>query len=311
MADDIALNTVESPEGAAVFVPSSGGISIDLTQEQSSPDEETSYEPSTLAELQAKYSALANLYPTTPKTDPAPSFNTKGKVICFDTETTGVTPLDSRLVVASFWDLSKGPETMTTFAGWDEEILINEIASYLNAEQPETLVAYNIGFDLNFFLTRMMAFGVRCPTMKKMKLYDIMTIFAQGGESYAKPISKVGTAEDWLNYFYGETKPFTIDELLEGFKNGDLVPAIVRNHACVYAEGRFYQLIQEVYGGPDEFVDQLVPTLSVGSGNLAFQSNTVVCPVCLTNNVCKGGSSKQACVVCRTDITELCRSARS
>jgi hypothetical protein len=305
MAETGELATVETPTGENVFVPSGGGISIDLTAESSASEYEDSGSIST-TDAQAYYKALANLYPTTPKTSENPQVNIKGKVVCFDTETTGTSPLTSKLVVCTFWDLSKGPETMETFSGWDEEILIKEIAEYLNREAPETLVAYNMGFDLNFLLTRMMAFGVRCPSMNKMKNFDVMTILGQGGNQFAKQISKVGTAEDWLQYFYGEAKPFTIDELLEGYKKNDLVPAIVRNHACVYCEGRMYQLMMQVWGGDSSFTDELVAPKTVTTKSTTFAATKVQCPVCLTNNNCKGQGAKTICTVCRTDLTSEC-----
>lgn len=309
MADvNMELASSESPEGAVIFKPSGGAISIDLSPEDIIEVETIDNLP-TSNYLSSYKASLSQLYPTEPKTAEQPQVNIKGKVVCFDTETTGVSPLTSKLVVCTFWDLSKGPETMETFSGWDEEKLINEIATYLNREQPETLVAYNMGFDLNFLLTRMMAFGVKCPSMKKMKNYDIMVILGQGGETYAKAISKVGTAEDWLQYFYGESKPFTIDELLAGYEKNDLVPAIVRNHACVYAEGRFYQLIQFVYGGDASITDELVTTKTGSEISGSFSGKMVQCPTCLTANRCTGGNVKQLCTVCRTDITSLCKAS--
>jgi hypothetical protein len=308
MANEGELATVETPTGANVFVPSGGGISIDLTAESVS-EEGTYGESIAVSDAKQYYSALTNLYPTTPKTSENPQVNIKGKVVCFDTETTGTSPLTSKLVVCTFWDLSKGPETMETFSGWDEEVLIKEIAEYLNREAPETLVAYNMGFDLNFLLTRMMAFGVRCPPMNKMKNFDVMTILGQGGNQFAKAISKVGTAEDWLTYFYGETKPFTIDELLEGYKKNDLVPAIVRNHACVYCEGRMYQLMMQVWGGDTSFTDELVAPKTVTKVDATFTATQVQCPTCLTHNNCKGQGQKTICTVCRTDLTDLCTKA--
>ena len=203
-----------------------------------------SEEQLSIAQAAIPTATVSYVSPTVTKAKVQPSLDTK--IICYDTETTGTDPWDYRLLVCSFWDLSKPISELVTFAGWDEEKLINEIAAYLNEEKPDALVQYNNGFDERALLTRFMLYQVSVPGWNGIDQIDVMDILKKGTTKSIASSQSTGTEEQWLQYFFNEKKPFTIEECFEGVRNGDLTRLIIRNRTCVESEGSIYLLFRAV-----------------------------------------------------------------
>ena len=233
-----------------------------------------------------------------PVPKPVPDAKPKEKVICFDTEATGTNPWDYRLLVCSFWDLSKPLNTMVTFADWDEEKLTRDIAAYLNEEKPDALLCYNNGYDQRALLTRFMYYRVPVPGWNKIKQYDMMEILKKGTLQNIYSSQNAGTEEDWLKYFYDESKPYTIDECFEGVREGSLERFIIRNRTCTYGVGIMYLLFLYVTEGEIAGPELIKPTAieieeAVESGLCA-----VKCEVCGAVNVVECGSEGNQCWRC-------------
>jgi DNA polymerase III epsilon subunit-like protein len=133
------------------------------------------------------------------------------KFICYDTETTDTVPTNSRLLVVSFWDLSLPVSEMVTFADFDEELLTHAVADYLNEQKPDALIQYNNGFDERFLLTRFMLYQTPVPGWNDIQQIDLMQILQRGTTQNISSSQAVGTEESWLDYFFDEKKPFTIE----------------------------------------------------------------------------------------------------
>jgi hypothetical protein len=226
------------------------------------------------------------------------------KIICYDTETTGTVPTDSRLLVVSFWDLSKPISEMVTFADFDEEKLTWAIADYLNEEKPDALVQYNNGFDERFLLTRFMLYGAAVPGWNDIQQIDVMQILQRGTTQNISSSQAVGTEESWLDYFYGEVKPFTIEECFEGVRNGSLTEFIIRNRSCVESEGSIYLLFRSVTDvEPLDAYETPVTTANVEEA-AAQGLGIIKCPTCGADNDLKIGSTGNTCWRCMGSLPD-------
>lgn len=214
-----------------------GGVALSYVP--SGSEDQLSIAQATIPTPQVSY-----VSPTTSKPKVQPSLDTK--IICYDTETSGTDPWDYQLYVCSFWDLSKPVSEIVTFEGWDEEKLINEIAAYLNEEKPAILVQYNNGFDERALLSRFMLYQVAVPGWNGIQQVDVMDILKKGTTQSIASSQSPGSEEQWLTFFFGEKKPFTIEECFEGVRNHDLTRLIIRNRTCVESEGSIYLLFRAV-----------------------------------------------------------------
>lgn len=226
------------------------------------------------------------------------------KIICYDTETTGTVPTNSRLLVVSFWDLSKPISEMVTFADFDEELLTRAIADYLNEERPDALVQYNNGFDERFLLTRFMLYGTPVPGWNDIQQIDVMQILQRGTTQNISSSQSVGTEESWLDFFYGETKPFTIEECFEGVRNGSLTEFIIRNRSCVESEGSIYLLFRSVTDS-EPLNAYETPVTVAGREEAAAQGLGIVkCPTCGADNDLMIGSTGNTCWRCMGSLPD-------
>lgn len=226
------------------------------------------------------------------------------KIICYDCETTGTNPWDYRFLVVSFWDLSKPINTIETFASFDEEELTHQVAEYLNREKPYALIQYNNGFDERCLLTRFMLYQVAVPGWNDIKQIDVMDILKKGTTQSIASSQAVGSEEQWLQYFFGESKPYTIEECFEGVQNMDLTRFIIRNRTCVGSEGSLYLLFRSATDAtPLQGVEEK-PTI-VNRTEAAKEGKVlVVCPTCAADNVVAIGSKNNTCYRCLGSIPD-------
>lgn len=240
----------------------------------------------------------------------APVVKPAEKVICFDVEATGTNPWDYRMLVCSFWDLSKPVSEMITFADWDEEKLTRDIADYLNREKPDALVCYNNGYDQRALLTRFMYYRIPVPGWNDIKQYDMMEILKKGTTRNIYSSQRAGTEEDWLKYFYDEEKPYTIDECFEGVREGSLERFIIRNRTCVYGVGMMYLLFLYVTEGEIAGPELVKPTAVEIEEAAEANKCAVKCEVCGAVNVVDCGTEGVQCWRCKAALPRATEETR-
>lgn len=223
---------------------------------------------------------------------------TDKKVICFDVEATGTDPWDYKLLVCSFWDLSKPISEMVTFAGWDEQKLTQDIADYLNAEQPDEMVCYNNGYDQRALLSRFMLYKTPVPGWNKIKQIDVMEILKRGTTQSIYSSQAAGAEEEWLYFFFGEKKPYNIDECFEGVRQYDLTRFILRNRTCVESEGCIYKLFRMVTDEGTSAFEAEKPTVPLVEEAAQAGLCLVKCPACNAVNQVRCGASDETCWRC-------------
>lgn len=224
--------------------------------------------------------------------------NSDKLVVCFDTETTGVDPWDFRLLVCSFWDVSKPKNTMVTFAGWDEESLIHEIADYINELAPDILTAYNAAFDVRALTTRAMAFQVPIPALFNARYHDTMEYMKRGTDDTMSTNNKSGSLEDWSEYLWNEPKPYDIDTCFAAVDAGDLTPFIIRNRWDVATEGDLWNLLQYIKGAERSDINSMKPTAYMRDEAMNRRVAATQCTNCLTIQDYDMNGGDQECYIC-------------
>lgn len=242
----------------------------------------------------------------------APAYTAKSKVqpaltskiICYDTETTGTDPWDYRLLGCSFWDLSKPVATMETFFDFDEEKVTRDIAEYLNREKPDIMVQYNNGFDERALLTRFMLYQVPVPGWNGIEQVDVMDILKKGTTQSIGSSQATGSEEQWLLYFFNESKPYSIYECFEGIRDNDLTRIIIRNRTCVESEGSLYLLFRYVTDVEQLNAPEAKPTV-VNIDEMSKEGKVLeVCPTCSAVNELEVGSKNNTCWRCLGSIPD-------
>jgi hypothetical protein len=300
MVDTSVIITSEyAPKGTVAFRPSDQSVAAVLEPIEKAVVVPT--EDSYTTQQEMKYAdAISNLMNANVIVSEVPQIEVPEVTVIFDTETTGTDKFTSRLVVVTLWDISKPKSSMSTFSGWDEELLVTQTADWLNKVNPTRLVAYNITFDMIFLLSRFMLYKIPVPCWKTLVPYDMMDVLAKGTEKSSDKDTKVGKAEEWFFFLFGETKPYMIDECLADAENGDLTKFIIRNRVCVGSEGDMYALLQHVLTGTANTQAWEQVPLGYAVEAEAEGEYTVQCPNCLTGNVYHTNGGDQYCFLCGT-----------
>lgn len=226
------------------------------------------------------------------------------KIICYDTETTGTDPWDYRLLGCSFWDLAKPISSMVSFFSFDEREVTKQIAEYLRTEKPDALVQYNNGFDERALLTRFMLYQEKVPGWNGIQQIDVMEILKKGTTQSIASSQSTGTEEEWLYYFFGEKKPFTIAECFEGVREGSLERMRIRNRTCVESEGSLYLLFREVTDAEPLPGAETKPTIVDVEEQAAKGVCLIKCPTCAAINDVQCTSKNNTCWRCLGSIPD-------
>jgi len=226
------------------------------------------------------------------------------KIIAFDTECTGISALDYRLLGGSFWDIAKPVSTMESFFGFDEEAVIKQIAEYLNREKPALMVDYNNGYDQIAILTRLMLYQVPVPGWNKIEFADMMEVFKKGTTQSIASSQSPGSEEAWLKFLFGESKPYTIEEIFEGVRNMNLQPCIIRNRTCVEGVGHMYLLFRYVTDEePLEAADDKPTVVNIDEAK-ERGACLIACPACKAINQVDCSSKDNKCWRCMNSIPD-------
>ena len=206
------------------------------------------------------------------------------KVLSIDVETTGVNPWDYQLLVCSVWDLSKPKSDMATFAGWDEEQLCIDLMSYIAEQDPDVLLAYNAKYEVRCFVSRAALYHIQAPWIWDVEWHDLMSMLEGGWKNGLTGSQPVGSEEQWYEFFFGERKPYTIDQCFEGVRAGSLTEFIIRNRTCVAAQGDIYKLILHASAEWGEVVKEDKPSVARISEFAGQGKGTLACEVCSAVN---------------------------
>jgi len=131
-----------------------------------------------------------------------------------------------------------------------------------------------------------------------------MDILKKGGTAPSVSSQPVGTLEDWLTYFFNETKPFTIEQCFQAVSEGNLEPFQIRNRACVEAEGSIYLLFRQVTDEQRLVGAETKPTAT--KIDEAAEKGVIIikCPVCGALNDVLVTSMDNTCFQCLGQLPE-------
>lgn len=224
---------------------------------------------------------------------------TLGKtVLSIDAETTGLNPWDYKLIVMSVWDLNEPKNTIKTFSGWDEEVLCKGLFAYIESKKPDVLLAFNAKFEQRCFTTRAMLYHLRAPWIWSCEWHDMMTMLEGGWKNGLSGTMPAGSEEDWLTFFFGESKPYSIDECFEGVRNGSLREFELRNRTCVQGQGDMYRLLMYCQASEEGKVAEVKPSTARIDELQAEGTVLEKCEVCEAVNEVTDPSNPGQCWRC-------------
>ena len=245
-----------------------------------------------------KTDSLKSETPSIPKV----SYTIGKKVLSLDVETTGLNPWEYKTIVCSVWDLDEPKGQMKTFADWDEEKLITELFDYISSKNPEVILAFNAKFECRCFITRAMLYHIRAPWIWTVEWHDMMTMLEGGWKNGLSGTMPAGSEENWLKFFFNETKPYTIDQCFEGIRNGSLEEMIMRNRTCVQGQGDMYQLFMYCQASEEGKVKEEKPSAMRISEMSEAGLVLVPCTVCEAVNEVTNVDSPGQCWRCSADL---------
>ena len=226
------------------------------------------------------------------------------KVISLDVETTGLNPWEYQILVCSCWDLDVPKADMVTFAGWYEEELCVALFQWIEEQQPDVILAFNAKFECRAFITRAMLYHINAPWIWTSEWHDLLDILNGGWKNGLTGTQPSGSEEQWLKFFFGETKPYTIDECFEAVREGRLTEFIIRNRTCVQGQGDMYQLLQHVAAPGSHYIAEEKPS-SARIEEWQSEGNVLVeCEICGAINEQLRGLSDRACWRCLSALPQ-------
>jgi len=247
---------------------------------------------------------LENLVSKTPSI-PKVAYTIGKKVLSLDVETTGLNPWDYKLIVCSVWDLDEPKSNMITFASWDEEQLCYDLFEYIAKKEPDVILAFNAKFECRCFITRAMLYHIQAPWIWSVEWHDMLTMLEGGWKNGLTGTMPAGTEENWLKFFFNETKPYTIDECFEGIRQGRLDEMIIRNRTCVQGQGDMYQLIMYCQSANEGEIPEEKPTAERIDDVLDEGLFTVKCAVCSAVNEISSINNPGQCWRCSANLPEV------
>lgn len=247
---------------------------------------------------------IDNLVSNTPNI-PKVAYTIGKKVLSLDVETTGLNPWDYKLIVCSVWDLDEPKSNMITFASWDEEQLCYDLFEYIAKKEPDVILAFNAKFECRCFITRAMLYHIQAPWIWSVEWHDMLTMLEGGWKNGLTGTMPAGTEENWLKFFFGETKPYTIDECFEGIRQGRLDEMIIRNRTCVQGQGDMYQLIMYCQSANEGEIPEEKPTAERLDDVIDEGLFTVKCSVCSAVNEISTINNPGQCWRCSANLPEV------
>ena len=229
---------------------------------------------------------------------PKPELTGNEKVICWDLETTGINVYNSRIILGSFWDLSKPKSEMVTFYDEDEETMVAEMMDYLNMEMPDIMTGYNTPFDVKFLTSRAVLYQLPAKGIFNAKHHEEMEFWGKGVEQSGLTYSNPGTLEDLALFLFHELKPYAIEACFDAYADGDIMPMFIRNRWDVATEGDAYKLVN--YVKRTSVLDEDRESIrDVPDQPREFEGDVdIQCPRCLQAQVYTYNKEGQRCYIC-------------
>lgn len=249
------------------------------------------YEAYKISELSSKTPSIPKVSQTLNKT-----------VLSLDVETTGLNPWEYKLIVCSVWNLNEPKANMRTFAGWDEEALCVEMFKYIAEQNADVILAFNAKFECRCFITRAMLYHIKAPWIWSVEWHDMLTMLEGGWKNGLSGTMPAGSEENWLKFFFGEVKPYTIDECFQGIREGRLDEMIVRNRTCVQGQGDMYLLYNWAQASEEDKVEERKP--STARIDEMTEEGTVLekCEVCEAVNEVTNMNDPGQCWRCHANL---------
>ena len=235
------------------------------------------------------------------------------KGLVFNIETSGLSPLDSRIIAIGLADPLVPNETPTVIMLDDEQMMIGALLEVLKQGGYNQLIGYGLSFDYRFILIKAMYYGIDCKEFYDCALYDLMQAVAQGKLEYVYfPQKAIGLSE-LAEYLWAYPKPFTDAEMLKYWQQGLTDKVLEFTSSQITRILALYLVFRKVSENPYEslssgteatifsstipLMDGSTSKLTIPEANLP-ETVRLKCPICLAEADFPAGTKSAVCTIC-------------
>lgn len=265
-----------------VFVPpEQPPLEFELTPtEEAAPEQQ----PETLPFTPATYE-FPPIKPVTPVKKP----------LVVNVETTGVSPVDSRVISIGVKDPSTPDARPMVLIDEDEKRLVEAFFDFYESQGYDTLIGYNIGFDYRFLFVEAMKFRYPAPGFTGSDLYDVMTQMKQVRQKFTPGFNKPGTLDEWAKLLLGLEPKNTQAEVLEAWANKKFEIITEYQEYKVEAAFELWALAQGVFGKAE--LEETTPA-TVPEEHSSEATKVVHCSNCGQEHIIPASADEFTCKVC-------------
>ena len=148
------------------------------------------------------------------------------RTVVINIETTGLAPYKSRITTICCKDASTHDTDLIVWISENEEEMIRNFLEWFEASDYNTLVGYNVAFDLRFILTKAMAYGIQAPSFFNINLDDLAETMKQVRHKYTFGFNKPYKLSDWARYFLNEEHEVDVEGLLTAWAKHDYATVV-------------------------------------------------------------------------------------
>lgn len=159
-----------------------------------------------------------------------------------DIETTGLSPIESRIVCIGVKDC----DTSETRVFWnnDESKMVSEFLNYYHNRGFREIIGYNIAFDIQHIFSKILKYRIQSNGFLTSNVKDLMSVVKNVRCGYT--MNKPGKLGEWAMYLFGEGKLENGESVPEMFEKGEILKIIDYNIQNVELTFKLWQRIQEV-----------------------------------------------------------------
>jgi len=158
------------------------------------------------------------LLPKPARVEVKPVIKVEEKRFVIDIETTGLDPTRSRIICVVIKDVREPAVEPLVIFDEDEEKLVKKLAKWFKDVKPTHLIGWNISFDLQHILIKLMAYRVQCKEFFEFKIYDIMDVLRRGTELRIYSLMKPSRLGKLAKYLLDQKRLLNYRQIMYAFK---------------------------------------------------------------------------------------------
>ena len=243
---------------------------------------------------------------------PLPRYTLAKRSVILNIETTGLSPLDSRIMCIAVLDPAELEVQALQFMEPSEEETVRAFANVFEAEAWTEVIGFNVDFDYRFIFTAMEKYRIQAPKYMAAKLYDVMKVQQTGQPDFVSTLNKTDTLDAWGKSLVGFGKLYPQEEVLIAWEQGNFRKVMDFNENQVVLTYALWTLDQYVRGNISGEIPGLAEESQVFVQQSPLKSIPVdvkqnlpyaICPECSSLIDKPEGSGAATCPTCGMSVT--------